>query len=220
MPPEQKGTVYRVKGGYGVRWREGLDANGKERRRRYCPRPPFPNKTAARRWYAEKIAPRLGPDRPSGDETFAEFIELYLASHAANVDPRTIRTLRERLGAPAPQYRAGRGDRKKRGRPRPYRTAIETFGEMRLRDLERAAATIAAWEATLPGGYRPKLMGALSQVLEMAVAWDYMVRNPAQSARRIRGRSRVERRPEIVPFTREEVDRLAANSGMSPAQAE
>ena len=25
MPPEQKGTVYRVKGGYGVRWREGVD---------------------------------------------------------------------------------------------------------------------------------------------------------------------------------------------------
>jgi uncharacterized protein YbgA (DUF1722 family) len=47
---------------------------------------------------------------------------------------------------------------------------METFGDMRLRDLERAVAKIAAWDAHLPSTYRQKLMGALSQVLEMAVA--------------------------------------------------
>ena len=88
---------------------------------------------------------------------------------------------------------------------------------MRLRDLERAAAQIAAWEAKLPPAYRSKLMGALSQVLESAVAWDYIVKNPVRSVRGRGGRTRVERRPEIVPFIRAEVDRLAAELGYEPA---
>jgi integrase len=218
MPAEQRGYVYSAKGGYGIRWREGVDASGKERRRRYCPRPPFPNKTAARKWFTQNIAPRLRPDDPRGDETFAEFTELYLASHGANVDPRTIRTLRDRLGASAPQDDASRGKKKSRdiGRARVYETAIETFGGLRLRDLEGAVAKIAEWEATLPPAYRPKLMGAMSQVLEAAVAWDHMARNPVLSARRRRGSRPVERRPEIVPFTRAEIDRLAAELGYEP----
>lgn len=69
-------------------------------------------------------------------------MELYLTAHAAKVDQRTIRTLRERLGAPAPRDRPEDGAAAKRrgpGRLREYRTAIETFGDMRLRDLERGA---------------------------------------------------------------------------------
>jgi integrase len=88
---------------------------------------------------------------------------------------------------------------------------------MRLRDLERGAARIAAWEATLPPSYRAKLTGALSQVLEMAFEWDYIGRNPARtSRRRRRGSSQPERRPEIVPFTRDEIDRLAVELGYEP----
>ena len=122
--------------------------------------------------------------RATGDETFAEFVELYLVSHAANVDPRTIRTLRERLGVVAPKQNSDdMGEEERRTQKRSYRTAIETFGDVRLRDLERAAAKIAAWEAKLPPAYRPKLMGALSQVLESAVAWDYIVKNPVRSVR-------------------------------------
>jgi integrase len=215
MPAQQRGAVYRVKGGYGVRWREGFDATGRERRRRYCPRPPFPTKTAARQWYAHNVASRLHPEAPSGDEKFREFIQLYLAAHAARVDPRTIRTLRERLGAYRPRDDAGAqvDDPRRRVRARPYETAIEAFGDMRLRDLERSAARIAAWEATLPAGYRTKLVGALSQVLEMAVEWGYIARNPARRPRRRRGAASPERRPEIVPFTREEIDRLALELG-------
>src|SRR4051794_5105732 len=133
MPAEQRGAVYRVKGGYGVRWREGFDAEGKERRRRYCPRPPFATKTAARQWYAQNVAQRLHPEAPSRDERFAEFVELYLTAHAAKVDSRTIRTLRERLGAAAPaggQARAG--SKANEIRLRPYDTALEAFGCMRL----------------------------------------------------------------------------------------
>jgi integrase len=218
LPPEQKGSVYRVKGGYGVRWREGTDAEGKERRRRYCPNPPFPTKTAARSWYAENIAPRLSlPEGHTGDETFAEFVELFLASHAANVDRRTIRTLRERLGVAGPESSGSSRQMKRGGRTRGYRTAMDEFGDLRLRDLERAVAEIAAWDAQLPPRYRPKLMGALSQVLENAVAWDYIAKNPARSAMQRRGRIRVEQRPEIVPFTRGEIDGLAAELGYEPA---
>ena len=219
MPAEQRGSVYRVKGGYGVRWREGVDANGKERRRRYCPQPPFPTKTAARQWYAQNVASRLHPEAPSGDEKFQEFVELYLTAHGAKVDPRTIRTLRERLGAPPPRGRRGdavEATGRGRRRLRAYRTAIETFGDMRLRDLERGAARISAWEATLPPAYRSKLIGALSQVLEMAVEWDYIARNPARTSRRRRGSAQPERRPEIVPFTRAEIDRLAIELGYEP----
>lgn len=216
MPVEQRGAVYRVKGGYGVRWREGVDAEGKERRRRHCPRPPFPTKTAARQWYAENVASLRHPEAPSGDETFAEFVELYLTAHAAKVDPRTIRTLRERLGAPKPREE-GRPEIRSGGPPRSYSTAVETFGAMRLRELERAAARIAGWEATLPPRYRAKLVGALSQVFEMAVDWDYIGRNPTRTSRRRQRRSsQPEPRPEIVPFTREEVDRVAAELGYEP----
>lgn len=219
MPAEQRGSVYRVKGGYGVRWREGFDAEGKERRRRHCPRPPFPTKTLARQWYAENVASRLHPEAPSADEIFADFVELYLTAHATKVDPRTIRTLRERLGAPATREAPERRERKnsRGGPPRTYETAIETFGRMSLRDLERGAARIAAWEATLPRAYRTKLIGALSQVLEAAVDWDYIARNPARTARRQRrGSNQLERRPEIVPFTRAEVDRIAVELGHEP----
>lgn len=221
MPAEQRGSVYRVKGGYGVRWREGFDADGKERRRRHCPRPPFPTKTAARQWYAENVAPRLHPEAPSNDEKFADFVDVYLTAHAAKVDSRTIRTLRERLGAPSRSDGAHARSMGGSQRPRTYETAVEAFGEMRLRDLERAAARIAAWESTLPPRYRTKLMGALSQVLQAAVDWDYMARNPAQSARRRRrGSSQPERPPEIVPFTRDEIDRLAVELGYDPARGQ
>src|SRR3954453_8268886 len=216
MPAEQRGSIYRVKGGYGVRWREGFDADGKERRKRYCPRPPFTTKTAARQWYSQNVAARLHPQAPPNDEKFGDFVELYLTAHAAKVDARTIRTLRERLGAPALKRDHARASTKRgeRARIRTYETATEAFGELRLRDLERSAARIAAWEAPLPPAFRTKLIGALSQVLEAAVDWDYMARNPARSARRRRhGSGQPERRPEIVPFTREEIDRLAVELG-------
>jgi integrase len=220
MPAEQRGSVYRVKGGYGVRWREGSDASGNEIRRRHCPQPPFPTKTAARQWYAENIAARLRTGGPVGDITFAEFTELYLAAHATKVDPRTIRTLRERLGAAAPKDDVNPDTAKEtasRGRRRSYRSALEAFGPTSLRELERGSARIAAWEATLPAGYRSKLTAALSQVLEVAVEWDYITRNPARPLRRRRRAAGSDRRPEIVPLTRDQVDRLASELGYEPA---
>lgn len=179
MPAEQRGSAYRTRTGWGVRWYE----NG---RRRF--RSGFASKTAALAHFRDEIAPRLGAGAVRPDLTFAEFAERFLAAHAAEVDPRTIRTLTERLVRP-----------------------LAEFGDRRLDDLGRSVADIAAWQATLPAGYRPKILGAFAQVLDRAVAWKIIRENPVRLART--GRRRVPRRREIEPFTRGEVDRVAVELG-------
>lgn len=178
MPAEQRGSTYRTKTGWGLRWYE----NG---RRRF--RSGFGSKTAALAHFRDEVAPRLGlGTRP--DLTLTEFVERFLAAHAAEVDPRTIRTLRERLARP-----------------------LAEFGDRSLDDLARSVPDIAAWQATLPNGYRPKILGAFSQVLDRAIAWKLIRENPVRLART--GKRRVARRREIDPFTRSEVDRLAVELG-------
>ncbi len=179
MPAEQRGSAYRTRGGWGVRWYE-------RGRRRF--RSGFTSKTAALACFRDEIAPRLGLSTASPDLTFAEFAERFLAAHAAEVDPRTIRSLRERLARP-----------------------LAEFGDRRLDDLARSVADVAAWQATLPEGYRPKILGAFAQVLDRAVAWKLIRENPVKLAKT--GRRRVARRREIEPFTREEVDRVAVELG-------
>jgi hypothetical protein len=182
VPAEQRGSAYKVRGGYGVRWYEG------ERRQYYAPRPPFPTKVEARRWFAANVAGRLQSRvaHVGRDKTLRDFAELFLQAHAADVDARTVRTLRERLKRP-----------------------LERFGDVTLGELEWADDELAAWRASVPEGYRPKVIGALAQVLELAVERRYIARNPARS-RRGRGRRKVAPRPEIVPFTHGEIDVLAA----------
>jgi integrase len=178
MPAEQRGSAYRTKTGWGLRWYE----NGGRRFRSG-----FGSKTAALAYFRDEVAPRLGlGTRP--DLTLTEFAERFLAAHAAEVDPRTVRTLRERLVRP-----------------------LAEFGDRRLDDLVRSVADIAACQATLPGGYRPKILGAFAQVLDRAVAWKLIPENPVRLART--GKRRVARRPEIEPFTRAEIDRLAIELG-------
>jgi integrase len=179
MPAEQRGSAYRTRAGWGVRWYE----NG---RRRF--RSGFPSKSVALAHFRDEVAPRLGAPTVRPDLTFAEFAERFLAAHAAEVDPRTIRTLRERLARP-----------------------LVEFGDRRLDDVARSVADIAAWQATLPDGYRPKILGAFAQVLERAVAWKIIRENPVRLART--GKRRVARRREIEPFTRQEIDRVAAELG-------
>jgi hypothetical protein len=122
------GSVYPVKGGYGIRWLE----NG--RRRRRCPSPPFPSKTAARRWFRADVLPRreaAGPAAPSADVTFEDYCERFLERQTTA--PSTFATLRDRL-----------------------RSARQTFGRWTLAQLEYAAADIAAWRA----GRCPKAQGS------------------------------------------------------------
>lgn len=179
MPAEQRGSAYRTKAGWGVRWYE----NG---HRRF--RSGFASKTAALAYFRDEVAPRLGAGTVRPDLTFAEFAERFLAAHAAEVDHRTIRTLRERLGRP-----------------------LGEFGDRRLDELGRSVADIAAWQATLPEGYRPKILGAFGQVLNRAVAWKIIRENAVTLART--GKRRVARRREIEPFTRDEIDRVAVELG-------
>jgi len=148
------GSVYRAKGGYGIRWEE----NGK--RTQYTPRPSFATKTAARDWFAETVKPRLratSPAPPNPDLSFGEFCDRFLARQTTA--PSTINTLRDRL-APA------------RG----------TFGAWTLAELEYAGADIAAWRASLPEGSRFRHTAALRQCLAAAVRWRYLTRNPAVDA--------------------------------------
>ncbi len=119
MPAEQRGSVYKVRGGFGVRWTE----HG--RREHYTPSPPFPTKTAARAWFSDEIRPRLRRGSPTARATLAEFVDAYLAALAPTRDPGTLATLRDRLGV------AGQ-----RSKARTYDRPVERFGDVPLRDLE------------------------------------------------------------------------------------
>jgi hypothetical protein len=92
MPPTQRGQAYKLGPGSGAcatTTRHGV------RRRKS----PFPTKSAALQHYREHIEPvLLGEPAPLPELTLAEFVELYLERHAVGVRPRTIATLRERLG--------------------------------------------------------------------------------------------------------------------------
>jgi integrase len=83
------------------------------------------------------------------------------------------------------------------------------FGSWTLRELEGAAADVAAWRAGLSDTSRYRLTSALRQALNAAVRWDYMSRNPAVAA----GRNPQPRAEELRPFTRGEVDALAIELG-------
>ena len=146
----------------------------------------FRNKTEARRWFADHVAPRLDRSAPSPEITLDEFCDLFLDRHGATVSKRTRDTLAERL-APA---RA-------------------VFGDWKLSELEGAAADVARWRASLPDTSRYRLTLALRQALGAAVRWRYLTRNPAVEA----GRNPEPRSEELLPFVREEIDALAVELG-------
>jgi integrase len=209
VPAEQRGSAYRLKtkGKWGVRWRE---------QGRVFRKTSFSSKSEALNYYRDEIAPRLTGRGSEGRRlTFRDFAIKYLAAHSANVQRSTIHVLHERLGLPPEkQHRANRqnepGDtavKPKRISRRKHKTAIEAFGDMTLRELESAAAEIAAWRATLPEGSRYGTTQALRQVFNAAVEWEYMARNPAKKA----GRNPQPIREEIEVFnSEEEIDRLAS----------
>jgi integrase len=155
--------------------------NGKRRHRAG-----FATRTEARRWFNENVSPRLTRGAPSPDVSFDAFCDLFLARHGATVMPSTKRRLEGQL--------------------RPVRAA---FGAWTLRELEGAAADVAAWRATLPEGPRFELTVALRQVLGAAVRWRYLSTNPARDA----GRNPKPGKPELHPFAPDEVDRIAAELG-------
>ncbi len=178
MPAETRGSVYAVRGGYGIRYR---DTGGQLRRRS-----PFPTKRAARAWFEATVLPELRGEPSAPPEitlTLRELVEVYLERHAANVRPRTIDTLRERL-----------------------LHATRAWGDVPLRDLERMSGDIASWQARLPERSRDGVVQALRQTLAAAVRWGYMSTNPASLA----GRNRQPSPRTIRTYTRGELDAIGA----------
>jgi len=171
------GSPFPVKGGHGIRWKED------GRTVRHTPKPPFPTKTAARKWFRDNVVPRLETGTPSADITLDAFAELFLQRHTGEAS--TIATLRDRL-APARAQ----------------------FGTWKLTELEHAADDIAAWRATLPEGSRYRLMSALRQCLNAAGPnrWRYITRNPAVDA----GTNPQPRAKEIDPLHPDELTAILA----------
>jgi integrase len=177
MPADTRGSVYKTRTGYGIRWPE----DGKRMHHSG-----FETKTAARRWFADNVAPRLRRSAPSAEITFEAFCDVFLERHGATVAPATKRTLEERLAS-----------------------ARERFGTWTLRELEGAVDDVAKWRSMLPDTSRYRLTSALRQALAAAVRWHYIGVNPAVEA----GRNPQPRLEELHPFTREQVDAIAVELG-------
>jgi len=177
MPPVQRGEAYRLGAArWGLRY---YDRDGRRRRKS-----PFPSKSAALRHYRDVIETELRGERAAQpDVTLAEFVDVYLGRHAAAVRARTIATLRDRL-----------------------RHAVAAFGDVPLRDLERMSDELAAWQARLPERAGHGIAQALRQVLDAAVRWERIARNPAKLA----GRNPKPAPRAVRALTRAEVDALAA----------
>ncbi|HXH89385.1 MAG TPA: site-specific integrase [Gaiellaceae bacterium] len=118
--------------------------------------------------------------------TLETHVDRYLEVHAATRDPNTIRVLRERLRRP-----------------------VAAFGDVQLRDLERMAADLAAWQTTLPERSRYGVMQALRQALEAAIRWGDLDRNPAKLA----GANPPPPPRGVQTFTLAEIDTIAEELG-------
>jgi integrase len=88
MPAETRGSVYKTRTGYGIRWQK----NGRREHRSG-----FATRTEARRWFTDHVAPRLRRGAPSADLTYDAFCEVFLERHGPTVTAATRRTLVERL---------------------------------------------------------------------------------------------------------------------------
>jgi len=171
MPARQRGWVRKRKRSWQACWRE----NGRIRTRSG-----FPSKTVAEDWLDSHLD--HGKARRGRAITFREHVERYLRVHGATVEPSTIKTLRERLGADLERHEDAEQRRRPMPRPRTYRTAIEAFGDLTLAELELMSVEIAEWQTMLPPRYRHAIMRALRQVLGAAVRWKLIRENPAKEA--------------------------------------
>jgi integrase len=207
VPAEQRGYAEKLKSrlwilryydAAGVRQR-ARTADGKVMR--------FPTKTAALNHYRDVIAPQLRGDAPARREfTLSEFVPVFLERHSVGVRTRTVDTLRDRLGYPMPRDGESPEERATR-----ERHAIKAFGGVPLRELERMADEVAAWQVALPSRARHGILQALRQCLDAAVRWGHMSVNPAKIA----GPNPKPPRRTIRPYTRAELDAIAAE--LSPA---
>jgi integrase len=179
MPARQRGSTVRRGKTWAARYR---DVDGVQRLRGG-----FASKTEARAWLDSQVdgveALRNGERlSPSEIPTVTELVEQFLATH--EVDPATTDKLRYELVH-----------------------ATREFGDRRVDQLR--TPELAAWRATLPARSRHQLFRSFRQVLEQAVTWQLIDRNPSD---RIRNRKvKLDESREIRPFASwEEVETIAA----------
>jgi integrase len=179
MPARQRGSTVRRGKAWAARYRDVEDVQRL--------RGGFETKTAAREWLDRKVdeveALRNGERlSPSEIPTVTELVEQFLTTH--EVDPATTDKLRYEL-----------------------KHATREFGDKRLDQLR--TPDLAAWRSTLPARSRHQLFRSFRQVLEQAVTWNLIERNPSD---RIRNRRvRLDENREIKPFASwEEVESIAA----------
>ena len=135
---------------------------------------------------ARRRGRQLGLAVAAPARTLSDFIPDYLAAHAVGREASTIATLAHRLSY-----------------------AEAAFGGLLLSELENRVAEVAEWTQTLPEGSRHGIVQALRQALATACRWGLMAHNPAREA----GANPQPRTEEILPFSIEEVERLAAELG-------
>jgi integrase len=179
MPARQRGQTVKRGGLWGARW---YDETG---RRRF--QGGFTTRSDARAWVDRKVDEveklRRG-DRPTPVDvpTVAAIVDRFLAAH--EVDPATTEKLRVQL-----------------------KHATRAFGDTRLDRL--MTADLAAWRATLPARSRHHYFRSFRQVLEQAVAWELIDRNP--SDRIPNRRVKLDEDREMRPFRSwQEVEAIAA----------
>ena len=121
MPAETRGSVFKTRNGYGIRWPE----NGRRPQQTG-----FATKTEARRWFAENVAPRLRPGGPSTRRSPSTRSATCSSSGTARPSRSGRRTtLEERLGRVARAVRqldAARAGGRRRGRRRLAGRALRT----------------------------------------------------------------------------------------------
>jgi integrase len=184
MPSVQRGSVARKGKTWAARYYD------EKRVRRF--RGGFPTRSAAREWVdtkVDEVAALRSGDRaaPADIPTVTELVDRFLATH--EVDLATTDRMRYEL-----------------------KHATRQFGDNRLDQLR--TPEIAAWRATLPARSRHQLFRSFRQVLEQAVTWQLLDRNPTD---RIRNRRvKLDEDREIRPFgSWDEVDAIAAE--LAPA---
>jgi integrase len=206
MPAEQRGYAEKLKSGFWIL--RYYDPGGKRQRARTPDGKVmrFKSRTLALNHYRDVIAPGLRGEHPHVEYTLREFVPIFLERHAVGVRKRTVDTLRDRLGYAAERDSETEEDRRER-----ERHAVKAFGDEPLRELERMADEIAAWQVHLPPRARHGIVQAFRQCLDAAVRWGHMAANPAKVA----GPNPKAPRRTIRPYTRDELTVIAAE--LAPA---
>jgi integrase len=147
----------------------------------------FKSRTEARNHFRDEVRPRLvAATSVSPRITLEAFVDLYTQSRVRDIEGSTLAVLRSNL-----------------------RSVCKVFGDVELRHLERKAPELAAWRTTLTKGSLVAQTRALTQCLDTAVDWGVIAKNPLRRLARMT----TTKRAEIIPYTRDEIDRMCVEIG-------